>query len=39
MKVIPVDWDYSMPYGLLHAPEPSGSVAKFLKAVREITKL
>lgn len=39
LKVIPVDWDYSMPYGLLHAPEPSGSVAKFLKAVKEVTAL
>lgn len=38
LKVIPVDWDYSMPYGLLHAPKPSESVAKFLDAVRAITK-
>lgn len=37
LKVIPVDWDYSMPYGLLHAPEPSESVAKFLKAVKKVT--
>lgn len=36
LKVIPVDWDYSMPYGLLHAPEPSESVAKFLGAVKKI---
>ena len=34
LKVIPVEWDYSMPYGLLHAPEPSRTVKKFLKAVR-----
>lgn len=37
LKVIPVEWDYSMPYGLLHAPEPSENVARFLEAVRKIT--
>ncbi len=37
LKVIPVDWDYSMSYGLLHSPEPSESVAKFLEAVRAVT--
>ena len=34
LKVIPVDWNHSIPYGLLHSPEPSESVAKFLDAVR-----
>lgn len=37
LKVIPVDWDYFMPYGLLHAPEPTGSVKKFLEAVKKVT--
>lgn len=39
LKVIPVDWDYSMPYGLLHAPKPSEIVAKFLKSVKKVTVL
>ena len=34
LKVIPVEWEHSIPYGLLHAPEPSGTVKKFLSAVR-----
>lgn len=30
---IPVDWDYSLPYGLLYALEPSKAVARFVEAV------
>lgn len=33
LKIIPVDWDYSMPFGLMHAPEPSPTVQSFLDAV------
>lgn len=33
LKTIPVDWDYTIPYGLLHAPEPSPTVQRFLEAV------
>lgn len=32
LKVIPVDWEYSIPYGLLHSPEPSETVKRFLAA-------
>lgn len=32
---IPVDWDYSLPYGLLYALEPSEAVTRFVDAVRE----
>lgn len=35
LKVIPVEWDYSIPYGLLHSTNPSGIVKKFLKAAYE----
>ena len=34
---IPVDWNYSLPYGLLYAPEPSEAVARFVEAVRQET--
>lgn len=34
LKVIPVEWDYGIPYGLLHAPEPSETVARFLQAAK-----
>lgn len=30
LKVIPVNWDHSIPYGLLHAPKPSETVRRFL---------
>ena len=33
LKVIPVDWTYSIPYGILHAPRPSQTVARFLQAI------
>lgn len=35
LKVIPVEWDYSIPYGLLHSPTPSETVKRFLKAAEE----
>lgn len=35
LKVIPVDWDYSIPYGLLHSPNPSDTVNEFLKAAKK----
>jgi DNA-binding transcriptional LysR family regulator len=38
LKVIPVEWDYSIPYGLLHSPQPSDSVKRFLLAVQSVTK-
>ncbi len=34
LKVIPVDWEHSIPFGLLHAPQPSGIVKQFLEAVK-----
>ena len=35
LKVIPVEWEYSIPYGLLHAPTPSKTVERFLVAARK----
>ena len=35
LKVIPVEWDYSIPYGLLHSPNPSERVKRFLDAARK----
>ena len=32
LKIIPVEWEYSIPYGLLHAPKPSEAVKRFLAA-------
>lgn len=38
LKVIPVDWDHSIPYGLLHSPKPSATVKEFLRAAKKATK-
>ncbi len=35
LKVIPVEWKYTIPYGILYSPEPSKLVKRFLKAIQE----
>lgn len=39
MSIIPVDWDYTIPYGFLHSPNPSPQVEAFLKAVIKIINM
>lgn len=36
LKVLPVDWDYCIPFGILHSPDPSPIVKQFLDAVRQV---
>ena len=36
LKVIPVEWNHSIPYGLLHAPEPTPAVQRFLDAAKAV---
>ena len=36
MRVLPTDWDISVSYGILHAPQPADHVAEFLEAVRSV---
>ena len=38
LKVIPVEWDYSIPYGILHSPEPSPIVQRFLDVAKVVGK-
>ncbi len=38
LKVIPVEWNHAIPYGLLHSPTPSKTVEKFLAATQEALK-
>lgn len=38
LRVIPVEWEHSIPYGLLHAPQPSEIVKQFLAAAEAATK-
>ena len=35
LKVIPVEWEHSIPYGLLHSPHPSENVRQFLAAAQK----
>ena len=37
LKILPVDWGYTIPFGLLHAPHPFPTVARFLQAVQTVT--
>ena len=36
MKIIPVDWDYSIPFGLLYASQPSATVRKCIDAISKL---
>lgn len=34
LKMIPVEWDYGISYGILHSPDPAPAVRRFLEAVK-----
>ena len=36
LKVLPVDWNHSIPYGILHSPNPTPVVQRFLKAAETV---
>ena len=36
LKILPVEWDYSIPFGLLHSPTPAPHVERFLRAVEKV---
>lgn len=38
LKVIPVDWNHSIPYGILHSPNPTPVVQRFLQAAATVSK-
>lgn len=38
IKIIPVDWEYSIPFGLVYSPKPSKAVEKFLNIANQIIK-
>ena len=35
LKILPVDWPYTIPFGLLHATHPSPMVQSFLDAIKQ----
>ena len=36
IRIIPVEWDYTMPFGILHSKTPSGKVKQLRKAINRI---
>lgn len=38
LKIIPVEWDHTIPFGLLHSPAPSEIVQSVLSAIRAVVK-
>lgn len=38
LRLIPVEWNYSIPYGLLHSPKPSAYVQRFLEVVAALAE-
>lgn len=38
LKVIPVEWEHSIPYGLLHSKAPSETVQRFLTALQTVLR-
>jgi DNA-binding transcriptional LysR family regulator len=39
IKILPVEWEFTVPYGLLHSPKPTDTVKGFLDAVRRTLEL
>ena len=39
LKVLPVNWDYKIQFGLLHSKEPSETVTRFLNAVKQVNDI
>ncbi len=39
LKTLPVDWRYEIPFGLLHSPQPSALVQRFLDAVKTVYEI
>lgn len=38
IKIIPVEWDYTIPFGLLYSQQPSRMIQQFLTAVKAAMK-
>lgn len=36
LRIVPLEWDYTIPFGILHSPTPSEPVSEFLEAVSKV---
>lgn len=39
LRIVPIEWDYTIPFGILHSPTPSKPVSEFLEAVSKVYHL
>ena len=39
LKILPVDWNYTIPFGILYSLHPSSQVLSFIKLVEEVLNL
>ncbi|MGN0163306.1 MAG: LysR family transcriptional regulator [Candidatus Ornithomonoglobus sp.] len=39
IKIVPVDWYYTIPFGIFHSPKPSAHITEFLNAVSQVCDL
>lgn len=39
LKIVPIEWDHTIPFGILHSPTPSVYVSEFLDAVSKLYSL
>lgn len=37
LKILPVNWEYTIPFGLLHASTPARAVREFIEAAKRVT--
>lgn len=39
LRIVPLEWNYEIPFGIIHSTKPSPYVAEFLKAVSKVYNL
>lgn len=39
LRIVPIEWSYTIPFGIFHSPTPSKAVSEFLEAVSKVYNL
>lgn len=39
LKIIPIDWEFEVPFGIMYSPKPSDTVKQFIKTLNNINEL
>lgn len=39
LRIVPIEWDYTVPFGILHSSTPSEAVSEFIEAVSKVYNL